>query len=431
MPDPYIIFILGLGVSILMVAWLPLALRKLPFSLSIMCVIFGVAVFSVGGIRFDPDPDTYLPIVEKLTEVVVIISLMGAGLKLDRQLGVRSWSTTWRLLAIAMPLTILAVTAIGLGLGLSLSVALLFGAAIAPTDPVLATDVQAGKPGTGEEGEVRFALSSEAGLNDGLAFPFVYLAIAISLLPQAPDNGIEPGIVVQWLLFDVLWRVGAALVIGWAVGRLLGWLTFGASRVKLSGTGDGLVAIGATLIAYAVAEVFHCYGFLAVFISALTLRDTERHHEYHEALHDFSDQIERVLMMLVLVLFGGAIAMGLFSGLTWIDGLAALAIVLLVRPIAGLMSLVATPHAFADRAMISFFGIRGIGSIYYIAFGLGHGDFVSNEKLWAMTGLVILISITLHGIAATPLMQWHGRQAARNESAGSTNDASDKPHEQA
>ncbi|HOZ27851.1 MAG TPA: cation:proton antiporter, partial [Hyphomonadaceae bacterium] len=185
MPDPYIVFLLGLGVSVLLVAWLPLALRRIPLSLSIMCVLFGVAVFAVGGLTFDPDPREYDTIVEKLCEAVVIISLMGAGLKLDRPIGLRSWATTWRLLGIAMPLTIAAVALVGYSLGLSASLALLLGAALAPTDPVLASDVQVGKPGTGEEGEVKFALTSEAGLNDGLAFPFVHLAVAFALAASA------------------------------------------------------------------------------------------------------------------------------------------------------------------------------------------------------------------------------------------------------
>jgi len=411
MPDPYIVFLLGLGVSVLLVAWLPLALRRIPLSLSIMCVLFGVAVFAVGGLTFDPDPREYDTIVEKLCEAVVIISLMGAGLKLDRPIGLRSWATTWRLLGIAMPLTIAAVALVGYSLGLSASLALLLGAALAPTDPVLASDVQVGKPGTGEEGEVKFALTSEAGLNDGLAFPFVHLAVAFALAASAGQTWPSAQAIGAWLLIDVGWRVIAGVGVGWLVGRGLGWLTFGISRVKLSGTGDGLVAIGATLVAYAITEVFHGYGFLAVFVSALVLRDRERSHEYHEALHDFAEQIERLLMMLVLVLFGGAIATGLFSSVTWVDAMAALAIVLLVRPIAGWISLLGSGQAARDRGLIAFFGIRGIGSFYYIAYGINHGDFGSSERLWAIVGLVVVISVIIHSITATPLMQWLDRQS--------------------
>ena len=211
MPDPYVVFLLALGVIVLLVAWLPLALKRVPLSLSILCVGFGAGVFALGWLDFDPDPRSYDTLVEKLCEVVVIISLMGAGLKLDRPIGLRAWATTWRLLGIAMPLTIFAVTLAGLyGLGFPLAMALLLGAALAPTDPVLASDVQVGKPRSGEDGEVRFALTSEAGLNDGLAFPFVHLALvfaaAVAAASQAwPDMAQLSG----WLLIDVAWRIFA------------------------------------------------------------------------------------------------------------------------------------------------------------------------------------------------------------------------------
>lgn len=411
MPDPYIIFLLGLGIIVLLVAWLPLALRRLPLSLSILCVGLGAAVFALGWLDFDPDPRTYDTFVEKLCEAVVIVSLMGAGLKLDRPIGLRAWATTWRLLGLAMPLTILAVALVAIYcLGLPVAMALLLGASLAPTDPVLASDVQVGKPRSGEDGEVRFALTSEAGLNDGLAFPFVHLALAFGVAAGTASVWPDLAALGGWLLIDVGWRVCAGLGIGWLVGRVLGGLTFGISRAKLSGTGDGLVAIGATLVAYAITQVFHGYGFLAVFVSALVLRDTERNHQYHEALHDFAEQIERLLMMLVLVLFGGAIATGLFANVTWIDCAAALAIVFLIRPLAGWISLIGSGQPAKERSLIAFFGIRGIGSFYYIAYGINHGDFGSSERLWAITGLVVLMSVVIHGVTATPLMRWLDRE---------------------
>jgi len=408
--DPYIAFLLGLGIVVLLVAWLPLALARVPLSLAIVCVGFGAGIFALGWLEFNPDPRTYDTLVEKLCEAVVIISLMGAGLKIDRKIGFRSWATTWRLLAVAMPITILAVTLLGVyGLGFPLALALLFGASLAPTDPVLASDVQVGKPRSGEEDEVRFALTSEAGLNDGLAFPFVHLALVFGVAAASAGAWPDASALGGWFLGDVVWRIGAGVGIGWLVGRGLGWMTFGRSRTKLSGTRDGLVAIGATLLAYTCAEIAHGYGFLAVFVAALVLRDTERDHEYHEALHDFSEQIERLLMMLVLVLFGGAIASGMFSSLTWTDCAAALAIVFLIRPLAGWISLLGSGHPFRERGLISAFGIRGIGSFYYIAYGVNHGDFASSERLWAITGLVVLVSIVVHGVSATPAMRWLDR----------------------
>lgn len=406
MIDPYIAFLLGLGVIVLLVAWLPFALKALPFSLSVACVGLGAGLFGLGWLEFDPDPRTYDTVVEKLCEAVVIISLMGAGLKIDRKIGLRSWATTWRLLGIAMPITILAITLAGFyALGLPLAMALLLGAALAPTDPVLASEVQVGKPRSGKEDEARLALTSEAGLNDGLSFPFVHLALVFGVAAGASGPWPTLFMLGEWMLRDVVWRIGAGVGIGWLVGWALGWLTFGRGDAKLSGTGDGLVAIGATFVAYAIAEICQGYGFLAVFVAALALRNAERNHKYHEALHDFSEQVERLLMLLVLVLFGGAITTGLFASVTWNDFFVALGVVFLIRPAAGWISLLGSGHPAKERGLISFFGIRGIGSFYYIAYGVNHGQFSSSERLWAITGQVVLISIVVHGISATPAMR--------------------------
>lgn len=176
-PEPYILWLTGAGVLIALAVWLPPALRRLPLSFPIICIGLGAAIFSIPGVDLVPLPLRYPAVTERFTEFVVIIALMGAGLKIDRVFSWRRWNVTWRLLGIAMPLSIAAITAMGgLLLGLPWVTALLLGAALAPTDPVLASDVQVGPPKSGEEDEVRFGLTSEAGLNDGLAFPFVNLA---------------------------------------------------------------------------------------------------------------------------------------------------------------------------------------------------------------------------------------------------------------
>ena len=412
--DPYLLFMLGLGVVVLLVAWLPMALSRLPLSLAILCVLIGVVAFHGGALSFRPDPVRFSTLTERLTEIVVIVSLMGAGLKIDRRLGWRRWSSAWRLIAVTMPLSILAVTLMGVhGLGLGLASALLLGAALAPTDPVLASDVQVGPPRAGDHGETRFALTAEAGLNDGFAFPFVHLAVAVAVAGGTANGGL----LTHWLGVDVLWRVAAGIGVGWAVGRVLGWATFKAPHARISGTGDGLVALGATLIAYGVAEAAHGYGFLAVFVSALALRETERDHAFHEAMHDFAEQVERLLMMLVLVLLGGAVAGGLLATLTWKEIAFGLALVFVVRPLAGWIGLIGAPHSARERAVVAFFGIRGIGSLYYLAYGLNHGDFHRWDRLWAITGFVVLCSILVHGVTATPLMAridaWRRRIAVR------------------
>ncbi len=208
-------------------------------------------------------------ITERMTEFVVIVALMGAGLKLDRPVGWRSWMITWRLIGIAMPLTIAGIALLGWELlGLGLASALLLGAALAPTDPVLASDVQVGPPQSGEEDDVRFALTSEAGLNDGLSFPFVYLAIAISLSHVTGEPWLR-----QWLLVDVVWKLAAGIGVGWLVGKVMGYLTFRLpKRAQLSRSGDGFVALGITCLGYGLTELANGYGFVGVFVAALTLR---------------------------------------------------------------------------------------------------------------------------------------------------------------
>ena len=392
---------------VLLVSWAPVGLKRVPLTLAILCVSIGVTVFSSGLLSFNPDPRTWDTATERLTELVVIISLMGAGLKLDRPPGWRSWATTWRLLIVAMPLTIAAVAFLGwAGLGFSLAMALLFGASMAPTDPVLAADVQVGPPKSGDEDEVRFGLTSEAGLNDALAFPFVHLAILAAAGGLATQDGLT-----DWFTIKVGWKLLAGLGAGWLIGRILGHLLF-RSRRGLSRLGDGLIALAATLIAYAVTELVHGYGFLAVFVCAVTIRASERDHDFHQEMHDFSDQIERLLMMLLLVLFGGALANGLLSSLTWTDALIGLTVVFVVRPVAGLIAMTGSSQPWRERLLLAFLGIRGVGSVYYLAYGINHGDFGDSERIWAVVGFIILVSIIVHGVTATPLL---ARLARRRE----------------
>src|SRR3954468_9140256 len=210
--DPYIVVLAGFGALVLLTAWLPMVLKEAPLSLPIVCVGIGAALFTIPGLPgVAPHPQDQFPIVERLTEFVVIISLMGAWLKIDRVLGWRSWIITWRLLGLSMPLTIccLALLAHSL-LGLGAATALLLAAALAPTDPVLASDIQVGPPGSGEEDETRFSLTSEAGLNDGLAFPFVHAALAIALASQTGELWAW-----RWFLVSVVWKLGAGIAVGY------------------------------------------------------------------------------------------------------------------------------------------------------------------------------------------------------------------------
>lgn len=399
---------LGLfGAVVLLTAWIPTAFRRLPLSLPIFCIVIGMLV---GQTIFNPiaqlDSFNSRLVIERMTEFTVIVALMGAGLKIDRRVGLRSWALTWRLLGLVMPLGIVVI-ALGATwiLGLGAASAILLAACLAPTDPVLASDVQVGPPETGTEDEVRFALTSEAGLNDGLSFPFVYLAIAIALAPEEPDW------FSHWLLFDVAWRLLAGIAMGWIIGKLLGLATFRLPReAALVRTGDGFVALGITCIAYSLTELVHGYGFLAVFVAALSFRSIERHHEFHKELHDFSEQIERLLMMVLLVCFGAAVSVGqLIDELDWRLVSFALFVLLIVRPVFGWVCLPSILPK-GERAAIAIFGIRGLGSIYYLAFATGAADFEGVGTLWSSVALIVLISIVTHGLTVTPAMRWLDRQ---------------------
>jgi NhaP-type Na+/H+ or K+/H+ antiporter len=420
--EPYIVVLAGFGAVVLMTAWLPMALKELPLSLPIFCVALGAVLFSFPDIPgIAPRPQENLALTERLTEAVVIISLMGAGLKIDRPFDLGSWRMTWRLLLFSMPLTIGALALLGhYVLGLNPAAALLLGAALAPTDPVLASDVQVGPPSTGRnsddegrnEDETRFSLTSEAGLNDGLAFPFVKLALAAAAASQADAS---EAWLSDWFTEAVLWRILAGVAMGYAVGWALGWLTFRIpNRAKLSRTGDGFVALGVTALAYGLTEMVHGYGFLAVFVAALALRSMERGHHYHEKLHEFAEELERLLMMILLVMLGGALAAGgLLSALSWEVFAFALLAIFVVRPLSGWIGLLGSRCPPVDKAVVSFFGIRGLGSFYYVAYALGHGSFENPDLLWTAVSLVVLISIFLHGATVTPAMRYADRLAGR------------------
>jgi NhaP-type Na+/H+ or K+/H+ antiporter len=393
--------LLVLGLAALGVVGLPHILRKLPLSYPIVLVVGGALVFSLPVGLPIPDPIEYSTLTEILTEIGVITALMGAGLAINRVPGWRTWSTTVRLLAITMPLTIAAIAGLGWWvLGMTPGAAILLGAVLAPTDPVLASDVQVPGPhADGDDDEVRFALTSEAGLNDGLAFPFTNLAVLIALHGASPSGWLS-----EFLLIEVGYKIGVGVLGGLLVGRLLAWLIFSRSS-PLPRVRDGMAALAATLIAYAGTELIGGYGFLAVFVGAVVIRNQERKHSYLEVMHQFSDQIERLLSAIILVLFGGALVSGVLTYLDWRGVLVAVAVVLVVRPAAGLAGLARTPIPDPERGAIAFFGIRGVGSFYYLAYASNQVEFIQVEQVWAVTALVVAISIVIHGAAATPVMK--------------------------
>ena len=405
--DPYKFAILLVGLALLGAAWVPHLVKRNPLTLPILYVALGALVYTLPLPLPPADPVRYPALTERLAELAVLAALVGVGLRIDTRFGWRRWSLTWRLLGITMPLTILAGLWLGQAwLGYSLAAAMLLGAVLAPTDPVLAGDVQVHGPGEGGEDPVRFALTSEAGLNDGLAFPFVWLAVALAL--ASGESPLDWG---RWLALDVLWRVLGGVGIGLLLGYALMHLIFRSrGQMSLSRTGEGLTALAITLIVYGIAELCHAYGFLAVFVAALVIRQLERDHDYHGVLDSFAQQLEKLLMSVMLLLLGGSLASGVLAALTWEGAVFAAVFVLGVRPLAGWIGLWGAPVSRGDRWAIAVFGVRGIGSLYYLAFAMNHAYFRDARELWAVVVMVVVLSILLHGLTASGVMAWLDRR---------------------
>ncbi|MFF1699398.1 cation:proton antiporter [Streptomyces sp. NPDC058257] len=404
------------GIGALLAAVLPRLVARQPMSMPMVFLAVGFLVCLLPTGLPELDPHQHRAWVEHLTEVIVIVALMGAGLAINRPFGRRSWSTAWRLLGITMPLTVVATALVARGLvGWPPAVALLLGAVLAPTDPVLAAEVRVGEPTDAEndEDEVRFAHTGEAGLNDGLAFPLVLAALAMF---AAPEKGWSGEWVGHWLWSDVAVRVTVGVAVGLLIGRLLGWMFFraGWEALRLSEHREGFVALAATFISYGLTEVLHGYGFLAVFTTACAIRSAERAHGYQVVMHTFMEQVERLLTAGVLFLIGGFIAGGGLSALTLGSAMTAVLVLLVIRPLTGWLAQLRGRTTLRERAMTSFFGVRGIGSVFYLAYALGEGELQSyDEELWSVVTFVVLLSVILHGAAASPVLRRLDRSGYR------------------
>ncbi|MET3961022.1 NhaP-type Na+/H+ or K+/H+ antiporter [Marmoricola sp. OAE513] len=402
------------GVGLLLTIVLPTLLHRWALSAPMVLIVVGMTL----GLSPLPDglpldPTANRSAIEHVTELTVIVSLMGVGLALDRPLGLnrgswRSWGSTWRLLAIAMPLTIGAVFALGTALGLGAAAALLLGSVLAPTDPVLASDVQVAGPQTEDDREVeetdelRFALTSEAGLNDGLAFPFVYAAVFIALGTTSPSAWFE------WVGFYAVGKVVLGVAVGVATGKLLATIAFrSASRsLRVAERGESLTALAALVLAYGVAEVAQGYGFLAVFACAMTFRSAERTHDYHAAMHEVTERLERLLTLFLLLVLGIAVSRGLLEHLDWRGVAIGLSLILVIRPLAGVLALRRDPRLDrGQRWAVAFFGVRGIGSIYYLAYAAGEAPRLGSDWMWSTVAFTIIVSVAVHGVLAVPLLR--------------------------
>jgi NhaP-type Na+/H+ or K+/H+ antiporter len=353
-----------------------------------------MAAIGVDGL----DPLRNARLLEWASEIAVVIALFATGLRLDRVLGLRSWASVWRLLAIAMPLTIGAVTLFGVhAMGLPLGVAIVLGAILAPTDPVLAGDIGVGPPDEEDEREPSFALTGEAGLNDGLALPFVFLGLFV--LGEERDWGWE------WLAADVLYAIPAGL----AIGALGGYLTAALAvrlreRELLLPQFDGWMAIPTVLAVYGLAELVGGLGFLAAFAGGVGFRGYERSHNYNKRVHHGIETVEKLGELAVILLIGSMLTLDGLEAPGLSGWLLVPVLLLAIRPLAVLIALLGSRLAWRERLFVAWFGVRGVGSLYYAAIAVGAGLLADDAGVVVWTTLTcIVVSIVVHGVSATPL----------------------------
>jgi NhaP-type Na+/H+ or K+/H+ antiporter len=422
------------GTVFLLMALSASVLKKLPLTTTMLYLAFGFGIGPAGLALINFDPVEKSALLERLTEIAVIVSLFSAGLKLRTPLSDPLWRLPIRLAFGSMALTVGLVTVTGVfGLGLPVGAAVLLGAVLAPTDPVLASDVQIANPD--DRDRLRFSLTGEAGLNDGTAFPFVMLGLGLLGLHDIGEFG------WRWLAIDVFWAIGGGLGIGALLGTVVGYIVIYLRREHQEALGlDDFLALGLIAFSYGIALSANAYGFLSVFAAGLALRRIERQtsggkpsEEVEEtaragklqeiatdpekapvymtqAVLGFTEQLERIGEITVVVIIGGVLSKAFLSiGDLWFIPV----LFLIVRPISVAVGLLGSHSSPVQLKLISWFGIRGVGSLYYLTHALEHGvpEDVA-RRLTAITLSVITTSIIVHGISVTPLMRYYSKRHA-------------------
>ena len=428
-----------IGLLLVLMALSGSVLARMPLSTAMLYLAVGVALSPMGFdvLRIDPFKHTHL--LERLTEVVVLVSLFTAGLKLSPGLRDRRWLLPLRLALTSMVITVIGIAACAwLFLGLPLGACILLGGILAPTDPVLASDVQVSH--AGDRDRLRFALTGEGGLNDGTATPVVMLGLGLLGLHEIGEFG------WRWLLVDGLWATFGGLAVGALLGLAVGRLVLFLRREHKEAVGlDDFLAMGLIGLSYGVAVLLHTYGFLAVFAAGVALRHLEQSQStgkdsqiaaekasinpdtsvaeavavdpqhapafMAQAVLGFNQQVERIGEFAVVITIGAVLWSVTWAPAAWWF---VPALLLLIRPLSVALGMAHSPSSGGQRWLIGWFGIRGIGSLYYLMYALNHG--VSGalaDQLVALTLSVVVTSIVVHGISGTPLMAAYERAMKR------------------
>lgn len=387
----------------------PGLLKKLPFTSSVVYLLFGLLLGSHGLHLVRLNSLEHTTIIEIISELTVIISLFTVGLKLRLKLSDPLWLMPLSLATISMIITVGLIAGLGyyfLDLGLGQSI--LLGAILSPTDPVLASEVQLKHPG--EKNSMKFILTTEGGMNDGTAFPFVMLGLGIM--------GIEGGKwgVNNWILKDLLWAISAGIASGVISGILVTKIATHVKEVRKSFYLEDFLTIASITLSYGIATQIHSYGFLAVFANALTIRqlDMKKFKSDKSNTEDripdnvlsFNEQLERIFEVVSVGTVGLLINLRTFS---WGALIIALSVIFIIRPIAVFLGTSLSSLDLKEKTFLSWFGVRGIGSIYYLYFAINHtGAIEDRSTLINYTLWTILFSIFIHGISAKIILKRYG-----------------------
>ncbi|HEY9619297.1 MAG TPA: sodium:proton antiporter [Crinalium sp.] len=406
--DEYILELLAIGLLLLFVTLGSGWITRLPLSYALIYLVVGIFLspYGVGLIELRPEAE----FLERLTELVVLISLFSCGLKMNRPINMWAWNSTARLIGLLMPFSIFAIAAIAHWvLKLEWGVAILLGAILAPTDPVLASEVQLSNPD--DQDELRFGLTSEGGLNDALAFPFVYFGL------HWLQDGNWQNWFRQWVLLDLIWAIAAGIGMGILAAQSIVWLDKRLQQfVRVDALMEDFVALSIVLITYSLTELVHGYGFLAVFVAGIVTR-----HSYHDPQKrmsqlEFTESIEKLMEVGTILLLGSLLRIEpilkyLVPGLL-IAGM----LLFVIRPLGAWISTIGEHYTPVRRWLFGWFGIRGVGSIYYLAYALGEGlrGDIGEQIAW-ITFITITVSVVLHGVSATPLMAWYEHYIERRK----------------
>jgi NhaP-type Na+/H+ or K+/H+ antiporter len=405
-------------------------LQRLPLSPAMLYLGIGFALGPSGVGLVSLDPQMNAPMLTLLSEIAVLISLFAVGLRLRVELADRIWWLPWRLGLVAMLITIGVLTAVGVFLlKLPLGAAILLAAILAPTDPVLASDVQI--KDVGDRDRIRFSLSGEGGLNDGTTFPFIMVGL---FLLGVREPGMEAYSTPWGATASALWGFVAGLASGWLMGRVIVGLVLYLRQNYHEALGmEEFLALGLIALSYGVSHLLHGIGFLAVFAAGVAMRRIEYNASGHvppaevigavavgedmdaatdpekapaymaEVVLAFNQQLEHIVEFVMVLLVGIMLSV---SGISVEGIVVALLLFFVVRPVSALISLAGARASRAQRRLMAWFGIRGIGSLYYLMFALQYvrqPDLV--QRIVPLVLTVLAMSILLHGISATPLME--------------------------